>query len=147
MFRQVATIAILLVFHTPLWAAEDDILVADFENDTYGDWKVEGEAFGPGPAKGTLAGQMDVTGFRGDRLVNDAGHQPPDLFFGGHQSVTSHFTTISNQPAADWGSAPFLLAHQRSQASRSRCTAGQGGFLAERSTRRRARGYGSLAPG
>ena len=32
------------------------IVLADFEGDDYGDWKVEGEAFGKGPAKGTLAG-------------------------------------------------------------------------------------------
>ncbi len=40
--------------------AEDrgDLLIADFEGDDYGDWRAEGEAFGPGPAKGTLPGQM-----------------------------------------------------------------------------------------
>jgi len=47
-----------------------DLLVADFEGDTYGDWKVEGEAFGPGPAEGTLPGQMHVSGYQGRRLVN-----------------------------------------------------------------------------
>lgn len=47
-----------------------DVLIADFESETYGDWKVEGEAFGPGPAKGTLDGQMEVSGFEGERLVN-----------------------------------------------------------------------------
>ncbi len=51
-------------------AAENDILIADFEGETYGDWKVEGEAFGPGPAKGTLRGQMPVSGFVGKGLVN-----------------------------------------------------------------------------
>ena len=47
-----------------------EILVADFEGDTYGDWKVTGEAFGPGPARGTLPGQMHVDGFKGKGLVN-----------------------------------------------------------------------------
>lgn len=51
-------------------AGGDDILVADFEGTDYGDWKVEGEAFGPGPAAGTLQGQMPVNGYRGKRLVN-----------------------------------------------------------------------------
>ncbi|NQT17668.1 MAG: GH32 C-terminal domain-containing protein, partial [Planctomycetes bacterium] len=51
-------------------AAEPDILIADFEGDTYGDWKVTGEAFGPGPARGTLHGQMAVSGFEGRGLVN-----------------------------------------------------------------------------
>ena len=27
--------------------ADDDILVADFEQATYGDWNVEGDSFGP----------------------------------------------------------------------------------------------------
>ncbi len=48
----------------------EDLLVADFEQESYGDWKVEGEAFGPGPAKGTLPGQMHVTGYMGKSLVN-----------------------------------------------------------------------------
>jgi hypothetical protein len=47
-----------------------DLLIADFEGPTYGDWKTTGEAFGPGPAPGTLSGQMTVTGFQGRGLVN-----------------------------------------------------------------------------
>jgi fructan beta-fructosidase len=50
--------------------AADDILIADFEGDTYGSWKTTGEAFGPGPARGTLPGQMHVDGFKGKGLVN-----------------------------------------------------------------------------
>ncbi len=50
--------------------AEDDILIADFEGKTYGQWKTTGEAFGPGPAGGTLPRQMHVSGYRGKRLVN-----------------------------------------------------------------------------
>jgi fructan beta-fructosidase len=51
-------------------AKHSDVLIADFEAETYGDWKVEGEAFGSGPAEGTLAGQMHVFGFHGKRPVN-----------------------------------------------------------------------------
>ncbi len=51
-------------------AADDDLLVADFEAKDYGDWKAEGEAFGPGPARGTLPNQMPVSGFLGKGLVN-----------------------------------------------------------------------------
>ena len=51
-------------------SAADDLLIADFEGGTYGEWEVDGEAFGPGPAKGTLPGQMPVSGYRGQRLVN-----------------------------------------------------------------------------
>lgn len=50
--------------------AADDILIADFEGANYGDWRVEGKAFGAGPAHGTLPGQMEVTGFQGKGLVN-----------------------------------------------------------------------------
>jgi non-lysosomal glucosylceramidase len=41
----------------------------DFENG-YGNWTVEGEAFGKEPAAGTLPGQQAVSGFNGKRLVN-----------------------------------------------------------------------------
>lgn len=51
-------------------AAEPDLLVADFEGDSYGDWKVTGKAFGDRPARGTLPNQMPVTGFKGKGLVN-----------------------------------------------------------------------------
>ncbi len=54
----------------PTTGVEPPSVIADFEGDTYGDWKVEGTAFGTGPAKGTLPGQQQVTGFVGTRLVN-----------------------------------------------------------------------------
>ncbi|NIM52864.1 MAG: hypothetical protein GTN78_26660, partial [Gemmatimonadales bacterium] len=43
---------------------------ADFEGDDYGGWRVEGEAFGAAPARGTLERQNPVTGFQGRGLVN-----------------------------------------------------------------------------
>jgi fructan beta-fructosidase len=54
----------------PSLLAADDLLIADFERDSYAPWTVTGEAFGPGPARGTLPGQMEVSGFEGHRLVN-----------------------------------------------------------------------------
>ncbi len=54
--------------------AADDILIADFEGQTYGDWKTTGDAFGPGPAHGTLPGQMPVSGYEGKGLVNSFYH-------------------------------------------------------------------------
>jgi fructan beta-fructosidase len=51
-------------------APRQDLLVADFEGETYGDWKAEGQAFGASPARGTLPNQMPVTGFLGKGLVN-----------------------------------------------------------------------------
>ena len=62
----IAVFAAGLAFAT----AADDILIADFEGTNYGNWKVEGKAFGTGPAKGTFPGQMEVTGFQGKGLVN-----------------------------------------------------------------------------
>ena len=50
--------------------ARPDISIAEFEGDDYGAWKAEGDAFGSGPAKGTLPGQMEVSGFDGHGLVN-----------------------------------------------------------------------------
>ena len=60
-------------------AGVDDILIADFEGKDYGDWKVTGTAFGPGPAKGTLPNQMPVSGYLGQGLVNS--------YFGGDAST------------------------------------------------------------
>ena len=54
------------------------VVLTDFEGPNYGDWKVEGEAFGTAPAKGTLEGQQPVRGFAGKGLVNTflGGDQP-----------------------------------------------------------------------
>jgi fructan beta-fructosidase len=53
-----------------VFAADPDIVVADFEGDDYGQWKADGKAFGDKPAKGALKGQMAVSGFKGKGLVN-----------------------------------------------------------------------------
>jgi sucrose-6-phosphate hydrolase SacC (GH32 family) len=53
---------------SPLHA--DDLMIADFEGESYAPWTVSGEAFGSGPAHGPLAGQMNVEGFIGKGLVN-----------------------------------------------------------------------------
>lgn len=65
-------LSILLAASTILIASgrADDLVVADFEGADYGSWKTTGEAFGPGPARGTLPGQMQVDGFKGKGLVN-----------------------------------------------------------------------------
>ncbi|MGC8667098.1 MAG: GH116 family glycosyl hydrolase [Chthonomonadales bacterium] len=46
-----------------------DVVFQDFEHG-YGDWKVEGTAFGTEPARGTLPNQQPVSGFTGQGLVN-----------------------------------------------------------------------------
>ena len=52
--------------------AGDDIVIADFESDSYGDWEAVGEAFGSAPAKGSLSGQRAVAGFLGEGLANSS---------------------------------------------------------------------------
>ncbi|HEY3397026.1 MAG TPA: GH116 family glycosyl hydrolase [Armatimonadota bacterium] len=46
----------------------------DFEKPTYEGWKVEGEAFGKGPASGAWGYQQPVSGFIGKGLVNTYGN-------------------------------------------------------------------------
>ncbi|HPO36773.1 MAG TPA: 2,6-beta-D-fructofuranosidase [Kiritimatiellia bacterium] len=51
-------------------APRPDIVLADFEGADYGAWWAEGSAFGKAPARGTLPGQMPVSGFDGKGLAN-----------------------------------------------------------------------------
>lgn len=85
-------IAASLLTFVPLCHAADDILIADFEGPNYGAWKVEGTAFGTGPAHGTLPGQMNVTGYKGQGLVNS---------WGGNDDATGKLT-----------SPPFVIARK-----------------------------------
>jgi len=65
-----SALALPLLIASALAAERADRLIADFEGETYGNWRVAGQAFGPGPAGGTLPGQMQVSGYQGERLVN-----------------------------------------------------------------------------
>ena len=47
-----------------------DIVIEDFEGTNFGAWKVTGEAFGNGPAHGTLPNQMTVDGFLGSGFAS-----------------------------------------------------------------------------
>src|SRR3954469_10327383 len=76
----------LLCFQTSLLQAADDILLADFEADTYAPWTATGDAFGPAPARGTLPNQQKVDGYLGRGLVNS--------FFNGDRSRG----TLTSQP-------------------------------------------------
>ncbi|MDZ7615678.1 MAG: glycoside hydrolase family 32 protein, partial [Patescibacteria group bacterium] len=70
--KSYVALAICLLVSVAAMAAESDILIADFEWEIWegSGWTVTGEAFGPGPARGTLPNQMAVSGFEGKRLVN-----------------------------------------------------------------------------
>jgi sucrose-6-phosphate hydrolase SacC (GH32 family) len=59
-----------ILFCSLLSVDRPDLLIADFEGNDYGEWKTTGEAFGSAPARGTLPGQMPVSGFEGRGLVN-----------------------------------------------------------------------------
>ncbi|MBU0617450.1 MAG: hypothetical protein KKI02_07020, partial [Planctomycetes bacterium] len=72
----------------------ENIVLADFEGGTYGDWTPEGKAFGDKPAGGAIEKdhQNAVEGFEGEGLVNS--------FLGGDKSVgklTSPAFTISRK--------------------------------------------------
>ena len=75
-----------------LLAQDAEIVIADFEGSSYLDWKANGQAFGDGPAKGTLPNQMAVEGFSGKGFVNS--------FVGGDKSmgtlVSSDFSIQRN---------------------------------------------------
>lgn len=60
-----------LLLSLPVFAlAQEPIVLADFDGESYGDWVVSGDAFGKSPPRGTLPGQMTVSGFHGNGLVN-----------------------------------------------------------------------------
>lgn len=58
----------------------------DFERTNYPGWTAEGTAFSTGPATGTLSGQMTVSGYLGNRLINS---------FNGGDSSTGKLTSGS----------------------------------------------------
>ena len=66
MFLRTLPLLILPIIAT----AAPELLVADFEGDSFADWKASGEAFGQGPATGALEGQMPVSGYLGTGFVN-----------------------------------------------------------------------------
>lgn len=69
--RLLNAIAVLGICSSAAVAQErQDVLIADFEGPNYGAWSATGTAFGSGPARGPLPGQMAVSGFEGKGLVN-----------------------------------------------------------------------------
>ncbi len=69
-YKGVAAIGLMFVVAPSVCLAQGDIVIADFEGANYGTWKVEGTAFGAGPAQGGLPNQMPVDGFVGKGLAN-----------------------------------------------------------------------------
>jgi len=99
LFSLLAGLALMGLAITGMGLSDNkDIVFADFEGETYGAWKTTGTAFGKGPARGTLPGQMAVTGFRGKGLVNS--------FLGGDDAVG---TLTSPEFKIDRKSINFLI--------------------------------------
>ena len=78
-FTAVTLCCVAAIVGIPLLAEEPDLLIADFEGEDYGDWKVEGKAFGKGPDEWRLFEEMEVTGQLGRGYVNS--------FHGGDEST------------------------------------------------------------
>jgi fructan beta-fructosidase len=71
MVKMLIKVFYLLMATTSLsLSAADDISIADFESGNYGEWQVEGQAFGQAPAQGSISENHRVTGFTGKRLVD-----------------------------------------------------------------------------
>jgi sucrose-6-phosphate hydrolase SacC (GH32 family) len=67
-------------------------VLADFNGQNFGAWTASGTAFGPGPARGALADQPELRGYRGSGLLNS--------FYGGGASIgtlTSPAFTIGHR--------------------------------------------------
>jgi hypothetical protein len=62
MANMVVMASVVLLVGLLAKAEDADIVLADFEGRDYGEWKTSGDAFGTGPARGTLPGQMGGTG-------------------------------------------------------------------------------------
>lgn len=67
--------ALLFVSCTP---KQNNIVISDFESGTYGDWKVEGDAFGKAPATKNALGQQEIVGFKGKYFVNSYSEETGD---------------------------------------------------------------------
>ena len=63
-------IIILSTLLCSIYAYTEDIVITDFEGSDFGDWTVEGTAFGSKPAFGNVGRQTGVKGFNGKGLAN-----------------------------------------------------------------------------
>lgn len=59
----------LLSVGGPVWAA-GDLMLGDFEGNSYGAWKAEGEAFAKGPVTGKRIAELDIRGERGNGVAS-----------------------------------------------------------------------------
>lgn len=65
-----ALASVFVIRHSKAKEAESgDIVIADFESNTYGDWKATGTAFSHGPASRELASKLELEGFSGNGVA------------------------------------------------------------------------------
>jgi fructan beta-fructosidase len=61
--------ALIAVALTSCNLNRSDIVIADFESDSYGEWTIQGEAFGNGPSQGSTSEKIKTKGFQGEKLA------------------------------------------------------------------------------
>lgn len=70
-FNSLAGVALAIAVGHPCYAASPaDIVIADFEGASYGNWTATGTAFKPGPARGDLPAKLEIENYRGKGLAS-----------------------------------------------------------------------------
>jgi sucrose-6-phosphate hydrolase SacC (GH32 family) len=77
-------------------AGSNDIMIADFEGPTYGDWKATGTAFKQGPVSADLARKLELENFHGNGVVTTKvdGDGPTGALTSPTFTVQRHFTSF-----------------------------------------------------
>ena len=73
MLRMLCLLSFLSIYQD-IAIAGDDVIINDFEANTFGLWVVEGDAFGTTPVQGSVEGQMPVMGGLGNGIANSFSH-------------------------------------------------------------------------
>jgi fructan beta-fructosidase len=68
-YKLLAITMLMVVLTTACNQQRSDLVIAEFEDVNYGDWKVEGEAFGSGPSDGIIDEKIEFEGFEGKSLA------------------------------------------------------------------------------
>lgn len=99
-------------------ASQDVLTIGDFEDGTFGEWSVEGEAFGVVPATGSWPNQIKVKGYKGKGLANS--------FLGGNEATG---TLTSPEFAIKHAYLNFLIGGGNSEGTRIDLLNGDGEFI------------------
>ncbi len=69
-FQYLALAATIMVLVGSCEQQRSDIVIADFEGNTFGEWSAEGGAFGAGPVSGAIGGQRSLQNVKGGGFAN-----------------------------------------------------------------------------